>query len=324
VIERLLETHWGLHPPLQLEPLSTGFNNASWFVTSGDGEYVLKRSLNIDAGSRVGFEHALLRALAQANLPFAVPAPVPTKTGEMRADVPEGGAFSLTHRIPGKPGWRGDPTLARRAGHALAILDRALASVELPTGPQVPEAYPSLDVSDARIARGLDVDRVLAREIGEILGRAERQLASTTTGWPTQVIHTDFFPTNVLVDHGTVAGVIDFEFAGSGHLAMDFAIGLVAFGTNRGEFVPHVDLMEAFAAGYLGTASLSPGELAAIPHLILMREAGSFAHWFGRMESGLATRDDLRERGQRLLDLDRWLSANRDDLVAQLGRVIRS
>ncbi len=309
-IERVLETHWGLRPPIQPEQLTTGTNNQSWLVSVGGESYVLKRYLNADAASRLGFEQALLRSLAQANLPFAVPASVPDAMGESIVRGSAGEHLVLTRRIPGEPGWRGDLALTVRAGRALAVLDRALARIELPPGLPVPEAYPHLDVSDARIARGLDVDRPLASEIGAILRRAERQLEAATAGWPTQVIHLDFFPPNVLVHDGEVTGVIDFEFAGSGHVAMDFAIGLVSFGTDRGAFAPHLDRMETFAAGYFDNWTLSPEELSAIPVLLLFREAGSFAHWLGRMEDGLTGPDDLRERGQRLLDLDAWLTAH--------------
>ena len=328
MIEQLLQTHWRLQPPFQIEQVTTGLNNQTHLVRCSDGNiFFLKHYQNVDAGSRVGFEHKLLQELSQSNLPFAVPAPVSTVTGEAIARVPDGGAQSLTRRISGRPGWRGDPALALGAGHALALLDIAMAQMEFDTIIEIPSTFGALvsghpAIPDlARATHAAFHDLEMATAIDATLASAERRWRISTAGWPTQIIHADYFPPNVLVTDGEVSGVIDFEFAGTSHRAMDFAIGLVAFGAPHKEFVPMWEGMEAFATGYLPTNPISDEERATMPDLILMREASSFVHWLGRMNQGLVSRDELRRRGRRLLDVDDWLDTNGRDLVARLARV---
>jgi Ser/Thr protein kinase RdoA (MazF antagonist) len=164
-------------------------------------------------------------------------------------------------------------------------------------------------------------DLEMTTAIDATLASAERRWRISTAAWPTQFIHADYFSPNVLVTDGQVAGIIDFEFAGISHRAMDFAIGLVAFGAPHNEFVPMWEGMEASATGYLQTNPISDEERATMPDLILIREASSFVHWLGRMNQGLVSRDELRRRGRRLLDVEDWLAMNGRDLVARLARV---
>jgi hypothetical protein len=61
-----------------------------------------------------------------------------------------------------------------------------------------------------------------------------------------------------------------------------------------------------------------------MPDLILMREAGSFVHWLGRLGQGLTTREDIEGRAERLHALDAWLRENGDALVDHLNRLANS
>jgi len=131
----------------------------------------------------------------------------------------------------------------------------------------------------------------------------------------------DFYPTNTLVDTGAVSGILDFEFSGTGHRAMDFAIGLAAFSTRNWVEGCSWPLVDAFAEGYLGRTPLTDGELTATPTLLLMREVASLIHWLGRMEQGLATLEDIHSRVHRLLSLDRWLEAHGDEVAARLQHI---
>lgn len=326
MIEQLLQMHWRLQPPFQIEQVTTGLNNQTYRVRCSDDDvFFLKHYQNADAGARVEFEQMLLQALSQSNLPFAVPAPLSTATGEAVTRMPDGGALSLTHRISGRPGWRGDPALALGAGHALALLDVAMAQTGLNPAIDIPSTFGALtsehpaipDVS--RAVHAVFHDREMATAIEATLVSAERRWRLSTAGWPTQIIHGDYFPPNVLVTDGKVSGVIDFEFAGTGHRAMDFAIGLVAFGAPHKTFVPMWQGMEAFATGYLPTNPISDDERASMPDLILMCEASSLVHWLGRLNQGLVSPDELQRRGRRLLEVKDWLAAHGRDLVQRLA-----
>jgi homoserine kinase type II len=315
---------WALSPTITVSSLATGMNNASFLVTSGTGSFVLKSIQNTGMLERVRFEHSLLETLSQRGLPYDVPAPVRTRAGETVASLEDGSPAVLTRRLPGGPAWRGDSMIARMCGRALAQLDAALASIELDPEVQVPTViealgrlHPAIPVPAAATRAAL-VEPDLAANVTGVLERAEREWKRQTMGVPEQIIDGDFFPPNVLVEGGQVTAVLDFEFSGTGQRAMDLAVGLVAFGTANRNELPTWELFDVFAAGYLEVLSLSRQEIACLPALILMREAGSFVHWLGRMTEGLTTLDDVRARADRLLALDDWLQRSGPQMVDRL------
>jgi homoserine kinase type II len=323
-------SHWPLESPVNIRPVGSGVNNLSHLITSGAESFILKQYLNADMAVRVAFEHALLAALARRGLPFAVPVPVRARDGRSVVEV-EGGRYALFPAIPGRPAERGDAAIAARCGAALAALDIALAQVTRDLGSPVPNAYgrlsaehPTVPDLSAAVATAFP-EKKAAQSLMSVLARAERAWMDATAGWPRQVIHCDFFPSNVLIEEGAVSGVLDFEFAGLGERAMDLAIGLVAFSSRTWEAGwrngPDWPLLDAFAGAYLATLTLTERELAAMPDLILMREAGSFVHWLGRLGQGLTTREDIEGRAERLHALNGWLNVHREDLVGCLNRV---
>jgi homoserine kinase type II len=74
---------------------------------SRGGAYVLRVYRNTADPGRVGYEHALLRALQRETLPFAVPCPVRTPEGATAmpvAPASPGGAPALAALFPQLPG----------------------------------------------------------------------------------------------------------------------------------------------------------------------------------------------------------------------------
>jgi Ser/Thr protein kinase RdoA (MazF antagonist) len=305
-------------------------NNDSHLVTTSAGSYVLKTIRNTGMMERLRFEHALLEALSRQDLPFAFPAPVHTRTGETSANLDDATPAVLTRLLTGGPAWRGDPAIARISGRALAMLDMALEGVVLDPAVHVPSTVDELARNHPAIAdpaaatSHLLADHALAFTVSRVLARAEREWKRQTAGAPEQIIHGDFFPPNVLIADGQVSAVLDFEFSGTGHRAMDLAVGLVAFGAASRSDLPTWELLASFAAGYLEVMPLSRQEIERLPALILMREAGSFVHWLGRTMQGLTTREDIESRANRLLALDRWLDVNGFELVERLQNIART
>lgn len=126
---------WGLPAPWTLTPAG-GLNNTSAYVGTPAGDYVLRVYRNTADAERVGYEHALLRALQGAGLPFAVPCPLPTLAGETAAPVPVAGGrppalAALFPRLPGGPPDAHDLGQVRGAGAALGALHLALARLDV-------------------------------------------------------------------------------------------------------------------------------------------------------------------------------------------------
>ena len=294
--------------PTRIERTSYGLNNDTYFVTAREGEFVLRVYRNTSEPRRVRDEHHLLGLLAMTELPFAVPAPTPTRDGDTLAvlETPDGPRLAtLFGRIPGEPA-TGTVRDAHLAGRALAQLDAALARLDLPVRapialrdvhPLVADplaALSDLDVGDdgARI-RGL-FDRVAATH--------DALVASL----PRQIVHGDFGYINVLLKDDAVTGLLDFEFAGPDVRAADLACAIYITIVRSAEH-ERWKLIEALVSGYRRVLPLDPSEAAAIPDLLLRRSAFGIVHWIGRWRSALCGADEPIARMRRNGLLMEWL-----------------
>lgn len=309
-----------------------GANNQSYLVRSRAGSYVLKWYRNEASLERLRFEHELLNALAAAGLPFAVPSPLQTRSGETSVEITRDYdvyRVSLFNHIPGRAALFGSRSEGYRCGKALAILDQSLDTVMLEPAVPLLGAFGDLTSIHASNPHPLAAiqqlfgDNALVIALTSVMTLVEERWQLHTSGWSSRLIHGDFYPTNTLVDSGQVSGILDFEFSGLGYRVMDFSVGLAAFSTKSWDHGCSWPLLESFATGYLQRSSFSEEELAAMPVLLLMREVTSFVHWLGRMEQGLTTFDDVHFRARRLLSLHQWLEENQGRLLQRLDRINR-
>lgn len=280
---------WRLPEPIALRTAEHGFNNENGIVETPEGAYVLRSYRNTTAEA-VRYEHALLAALEQIDLPFAIPTPVPTPDGDtvvaLSASDGPPRLLSLARFFPGEPPSAGNLTQAAAGGAALGRLDRALADLRhLPT-PLRSRRFGDLDqghpaVTDARNAvRAIpasvlgDRDRLLV-----LLDRVQRAMPTFYDALPCQVIHRDYDAVhgNVLVDRERVSAVLDFEFAGPDLRVLDLAIALVYWPTpvdEDGRWATY----EAFVRGYASATPLTGEELDALP-LVSLGAVFAFLMW---------------------------------------------
>jgi homoserine kinase type II len=159
------------------------------------------------------------------------------------------------------------------------------------------------------------ITSMMRRRLGVLFRDLTIGLEQFDERFPRQLIHGDFYPSNVLMVDGRVSGILDFEYSGPGVRAMDLAVGLGAFAPPEwrfGDAMPHV---ERFVAGYRQWVLLTPDEIAALPALLRLREATSWLHWLGRHSQGLTSDEDIVERAERLVALDDNLTAHGEELV---------
>lgn len=297
--------------PTAVTRATNGRNNDTYFVSAREGEFVLRVHRNTADPGRVRDEHDLLGRLALAELPFAVPSPARTTGGDTLAVLEsETGPrlAALFHRIPGEPAEIDAPN-ARLAGQALAQLDAALARLDLPVRapaslrdvhPDVPDPYTALDELELG-ERG--------HAIRELFERVDAAHDALRASLPRQIVHGDFAFPNLLVDNGTVTGLVDFEFAGPDVRAADLATALYIT-VVRGDAALRWKLLEALASGYRRALPLDPSEVAAIPDLMLRRSATGLVHWIGRWREGIAPRDEPLARVGRAVSFVPWLDEN--------------
>ena len=319
----LLES-WPLTGSPQLQPTDGGWNNLSRLVTANEGRFILRLYQNTADPERVGFEHALLTRLAAEGLPFDVPAPVATRTGESLATTADGGLAALFRLIPGTGAEGLNLAHARAAGEAQAHLHRAMARVgRVPVG-RPPTGYGRLDRVHPLVEVPLEaagfigVEAPRLRAIMEELQSAVEQIYSSL---PHQPIHGDYARSNLLLEADRVTGVLDFEFASYDLRATDLAVGLYPFALGHVESGEHWRLLEAFLAGYASVQRLAPAEVEALPTLLRLVRVVSLLHWTGRTRQGLYSLPELQERALHLLAFSDWLDDHRSELQERIARV---
>lgn len=325
---------WGLPAPWTLTPAG-GVNNTSAYVETPAGAYVLRVYRNTADAGRVGYEHALLRALQGAGLPFAVPCPVPTPAGATVVPVPAGGGSppalaALFPRLAGGPPDVGDLGQVRAAGAALAALHGALAGVDVAPpaahltavtllGPAPAGPGP---VGDPLRLEGLPLAPGQRDRLDALIEGLRAAVSPLYAALPRQVIHWDFDPANVLVADGRVAAVLDFEFAAPDLRAMDVARGLHVWTRGALPDGRAWRAAEAFAAGYGERVVLTAAEARGAPALLLLGQLAEFAHWAQRGRRGAAPAgapaDWLARSAAALLRLGDWLATNGATLSERL------
>ncbi|WIG61591.1 MAG: hypothetical protein OJF49_004339 [Ktedonobacterales bacterium] len=321
-----LEQMWDLPGPWRFSELAQGTNNLVRRVDSPSGQYILRVYSNHTDPGRLRFEHTILISLRAASLPFAVPAPLPTHTGELYARIrsEEGEALAtLTPLIPGQYPKRDNLEQATAAGEALALLDIALAQMALPD----PDASVSWrSYGDLAHCHPLVPDPPAAIRELPLADDARQRLLKSYDGLmacipnvyaklPQQLAHEDYGPDNILMEGPRVTGVLDFEFCARDLRVMDLTVALswwpvAQFGT--GEEWP---IIRAFIQGYARHLTLSEDEIEAIPMLYQLRAYTSLIHRLGRYRQGLSPLAAVTDRAEAALEREDWLRGNGEQFM---------
>jgi len=327
----LLAPAWAIPGPWCLTPLAGGTNNRVYHVVTPvpSDAYVLRVYENHTDAARLRYESAILAALVDQHLPFAVPAPILTRSGELFARLPDAAGrealATLTPFFPGDHPNPGDPARTEAAGHALATLDVALARVTLPAEIAA-TAPPPMGQLRRRLGLAPDGDPLAPlaalgipnadrARLAALLHDVEREMPALYAALPQQLIHSDYDPGNVLMEGTRVTAILDFEFAGPDLRVAELAAPLTWWpahflGTGR-----EWDVIAAFGRGYASVLPPTPTELDAIPALLRLRAIGSLLHRLARYQQGLSSAESILARVAYALERDAWLAANRDHLL---------
>ncbi len=323
---------YDLAPPVAVFALpGTGTNNRIAGVRTGAGDFVWKIYQTFGDPAPLRYEGQLLTWLAGQDLPFAVPAPLPGRSGETlyRTDAGWQALFPL---LPGRRPDERDPAQVAAGGAALAELHGALArcpaaprpggasSGDLdPIHPAVP-APEGLTRRDLGLADGPDGDRALAWWREHLRG-LRAFIAGPYRALPRQLTHGDFVLGNTLFDAGRVTAILDFEFAGPDARAVDVASGLeFAMRPWEGAAAERIwPIAAAFCRGYARWNGLTEAEVTALPWLIRLRDTASTLWHTGQtLARGHGERN--RSSFERLRGTARWLEVYEGDLVATARR----
>jgi Ser/Thr protein kinase RdoA (MazF antagonist) len=272
------------------------------------GRFMFKRRPRTgDAREHVQFAHRLQLFLAERGFPL--PHLVATRDHFESMLVVEGAIYELFQFVEGSD--------YDRSAVATFSAGAALGQFHSITEPYVsPTTAVSLHYHDGRLIRrnivqsvqalaGLrgDADTAAAADI-KLLQAQYRRCADTVNKlnlrqWPSQVIHGDWHPGNMLFAQGLVVAVMDYDSARLAPRALDVANGALQFSILAGSDDPQqwpseVDLprLAEFLRGHRATGKpLSEAETSSLPYLMceaMIAEAvgpiaatGTFGHLEG-------------------------------------------
>ena len=211
----------GLPAPTRLERLTGGANMESWRFAAGGEDFVLRRAPTVEMMADRPFGHDVEAAVIRAARRGGVPAP--EVMVELEPEDAIGSGFVM-RAIPGTP----DPRTILETGDAerlLADCAEALAAIHRVAPPDgVPaRSVPELQAELREQFEASGGDR-------PIVALALRWLADNAPPPPERMmlIHGDFRLGNLLVEHGRLTGVLDWELAHRGDAHEDLAYAMMA------------------------------------------------------------------------------------------------
>ncbi|MEJ8305475.1 phosphotransferase enzyme family protein [Saccharibacillus sacchari] len=293
-----------------------GWNNTTRFVDHDHRRYVLRVYETHRDPAKIKFEHAVLLALAEAELSFRTPVPLLTTEGEtlVRLKDSSGRYACLFAYIEGLRPTDEDIRPLHTFGEAAGELSAALAVIAPKQKPayrpyyELGEAYPLckpervFDLCSnppAELLRAAPYLTLMAQAYAEIL----RELGNLRH-LPHQLVHGDLNASNLLVradEPDVIEALLDFEFCTYDIRAMDAAV--ILSGLPEGE-----EALHAFAEGFRKNVALSEEELQAIPLLMRLRKVDVFLHFLTRYWEGI---DDFTVLEEQACSLSRDLERMR-------------
>lgn len=269
---------FGIAGSLSLTPL-TGERDQNFHLrASGGPGFILKIAHPAEAASVAASQNALLQHIAERDASLPVPRVIPARDGTVQTLWNRRGEDARVVRLlsflPGRmlhqvPSSR---ALRRSLGALHARLGRAMADFQLPgTNPDL-----LWDLRGAVRLRSL-LDHVENRETRELAVQAldifESHVAPHLACLPTQAIHNDLNPYNVVVDEATgesVTGILDFGDLVDAPLVCDVAVA-ASYLADIGDG-PLAGIAD-YVSAYHAVRPLAAAELDALFDLIRTRLA---------------------------------------------------
>jgi homoserine kinase type II len=196
-----------------LEPIAAGIENTNYYVTTGQGRYVLTLFERLPA-AELPFYLELMAHLARHGIPC--PAPIANLDDRYLSQL-NGKPAALVTRLPGASIERPGGAECAELGALLARMHLAARSfggyLENPRGPRwwrfaFQEVKQFLSSEDRAFLES------------ELAFQARHRFADLPRG----AVHADLFRDNALFERGRLSGVIDFYFAGVDTFLFDLAV----------------------------------------------------------------------------------------------------
>lgn len=316
---------WDVPAGTTMTPMEHGgYNNELFKVQAGDRKLALRVYGNHANPKYIQHELTLLWHLNAKGLPFAVPAPIPTRRNEMWTVQQAAHERKLMVLIPFIAGTNppvDNLAQAEAAGEALAILLNAMKEIDLRGLPgtqpvvELGRVHPLVpDPFEAMNCVGSLATKEFKARVNAMLESIYENLKAIKA-LPAQLTHGDFINGNILMDGANVTGVLDFENSAINPRAIDLAIAIDTWSWDALGTGNEWARIDALGKGYSRVSKLNEREIALLPALMLLRNASVLMHLVGRFLSNLSPYADIEGWIDAMLRLDAWLTMNGRKLV---------
>ncbi len=259
-IKRILKEEWDIDAD-ELHVLE-GYFDINRRVVTRDKSFVFKATV-YDSEDIIDLQNKAMLHLRKKGM--SVPEPIPNKDGKLIVKH-AGLLLRVLTWIPGEQMGKKDwpPEVLRQAGALVAKIDNALADFDHPSADHEITA----DISQALINIPY-VEELDDPDVTQIFHEFEKQVLPALQDLPKHVIHNDGHQHNLVVNNGTVAGLIDFGDMVKTQVINGLAVCLATFLLIKQDFATAAHLY----TGYISERSINAAEQQLLPSLIKTRIA---------------------------------------------------
>ncbi len=306
-------THYDLGTIQRVTPTCQGNVNATAFVETTYGRFVVRRNQHHVSEAFHRYRHALIAHLYEHNFP--VPALIPTRNGTTMLKL-DGQLYEVQLFVEGKDYNPDQPQQLTSIGTTLAHYHRIVQELDRMPGEAIPRY-------SARCIQGLTERLMECDVMGDLWpsltwydARAAQLRAAldipSYTRLPHRIIHGDMHADNLRFAGNRVVALLDYDQIAWDARIVDLADTLVSFATDTsyaGQFLwgvfkgpLHPERATRILAAYMRVVPLTRRELETLPELIeLMWLQGALGRVISTLEGSIEYHLDLLGQG-------RWLS----------------
>jgi homoserine kinase type II len=221
-VKQAIANQWTFLVEATFKPTSQGSSNTTYFVDTPNNRFVLKIYAATAEIAQIRYEHSLLTFLHSTDLPFAIPVPIRTSSGETFIAIEADGQslnVALLPLLVGQPMNRRNLNQVQSAGFTLAKLHDLLSRFDTQGQFARLSFWGSLKRIHPKIRDPLTASQLLhlgredRKHFDRFLNDAIAVSPHLYATLPMQTIHGDYITPNILVESDRVVGILDFEFA---------------------------------------------------------------------------------------------------------------
>lgn len=329
-VRQVIVEQWSFLAEATFEPTAQGSSNATYFVGTPNNRFVLKLYSGTAKTAQIQYEYSLLTFLQHTDLPFAVPVPIGTASGETLIAVEIDGQsliIALLPRLAGQPMERRNLDQVQSAGFSLAKLHHQLVKFDpqgqlakLPFWGELAQIHPQVKAPLA-VPQMLSLGLEEQTRFDQLLKEAIEAAPHLYKMLPLQTIHADYIAPNILVERDRVVGILDFEFATRDLRLLDYLSSLDQFASFPWKDDRFDDIVRAFSKGYRACSSLTTAEMKAAISVWKLQRASALVYWTGWLMEGKGSRQKVVDAVLETLRFETWLESNQKGLLDALGFV---